>query len=43
MLTGKLRVEDGLEGADVFVEKPINPNKLLSIIDTKLRNQDFEE
>ena len=43
MLSGKSCFDDKFNGADVFVAKPINPLKLLSIIDTKLRNRDSEE
>ena len=42
MLTGKTWLQGSIEDADVFVGKPINPEKLLSIIDTKLKNQDSE-
>jgi len=42
MLTGKARLGDRVKNADVFIEKPINPVKLLSIIDTKLKNRDSE-
>lgn len=42
MLTGKACLGDNFEGADVFVVKPINPVKLLSIIETKLKNRDSE-
>ena len=42
MLTGKTWLQGSIEGADVFVGKPINPEKLLSIIDTKLKNRDSE-
>jgi DNA-binding NtrC family response regulator len=42
MLTGKTGLRDSIEGADAFIEKPINPEKLLSIIDTKLKSRDSE-
>ena len=42
MLTGKTWLQGSVEGADVFVGKPVNPEKLLSIIDTKLKNRDSE-
>jgi DNA-binding NtrC family response regulator len=42
MLTGKIWSQNSFEGADAFVGKPINPEKLLSIIDTKLKNRDTE-
>lgn len=37
LLTGKVDLEGDIEGADVFVKKPVNPEKLLSIINSKLR------
>jgi len=43
MLTGKTQLCDIVQGADVFVGKPVTPEKLLSIIDTKLRNKIIEE
>jgi len=42
MLTGKTWLRNSIEGADAFVGKPVNPEKLLSIIDTKLKNQNSE-
>ena len=42
MLTGKTFLQDCVEGADAFVGKPINPEKLLSLIDTKVRLRDLE-
>jgi len=43
MLTGEIGLQNSIEGAaDVFVGKPVNPEKLLSIIDTKLKNRDSE-
>ena len=42
MLTGKTWLQDDIEGADAFVGKPVNPDKLLSIIDTQLKNRDTE-
>ncbi len=36
MLTGKIELRDSIEGADVFIEKPVAPEKLLSIINSKL-------
>ena len=42
MLTGKTGLQDSFEGADAFVGKPVNPDKLLSIINTKLQNRDTE-
>ena len=42
MLTGKTWLEGSIEGADVFVGKPVSPDKLLSIIDTQLKTRDSE-
>ena len=42
MITGKSWLENSIQGADVFVAKPVNPERLLSIIDTKLKNRDGE-
>ncbi len=42
MLTGKTWLQGSIEGADAFVGKPVNPEKLLSIIETKLKNRDSE-
>ncbi len=36
MLTGKIELRDSIEGADVFIEKPVAPEKLLSIINSQL-------
>ena len=36
MLTGQIELEDTIEGADVFIRKPVAPDKLLSIINAKL-------
>jgi len=41
MLTGEVLRND-VEGAQVLLGKPVNPEKLLSIIDTKLKNRDSE-
>ena len=41
MLTGEIGLQNSIEGAaDVFVGKPVNLDKLLSIIDTQLKNRD---
>ncbi len=40
MLTGKSLY--GVEGADALVRKPIQPDKLLSLIDSKLKNKNLE-
>lgn len=42
MLTGKTWLQNCIVGADAFVGKPVNPEKLLSIIDTELKNRDSE-
>ncbi len=36
ILTGKTDLQNSIEGADVFIGKPVNPEKLLNIINTKL-------
>ena len=43
MLTGKTFLEDQVKDADAFIGKPVNPEKLLSIIDTKIRDRTLEE
>lgn len=42
MLTGKTQLQDCVEGVDAFVGKPVNPDKLLSVIDTKIKIRDLE-
>ena len=42
MLTGKTWIENSIAGADAFVGKPVNPEKLLSIIDSELKNREAE-
>ncbi|HMK95843.1 MAG TPA: response regulator [Candidatus Limnocylindrales bacterium] len=42
VLTGKIERQTCIEGADVFVGKPVDPGKLLSIIDSKLKNREAE-
>ena len=39
MLTGKTLVQGSIEGADALLGKPIAPDKLLSIIDGRLKNR----
>jgi len=36
MLTGRIEFEDSIEGADAFIPKPVPPDKLLKIIESKL-------
>ncbi len=42
MLTGKTLLQNSIEGADALLRKPIAPDKLLSIIDSKLKNRNVE-
>jgi DNA-binding response OmpR family regulator len=42
ILTGKALLQDSIVGADALLTKPIAPNKLLSIIDSKLKSRDLE-
>ena len=42
MLTGKNLFRSSIEGADALVGKPVNPDKLLSIIESKLKNRNLE-
>ena len=42
MLTGKTDRQGNVLGADFFVWKPVRPEKLLSIIDTELKNRSTE-
>ena len=42
MLTGKTLLQDSIEGADALVKKPVNPDKLLSIIDCNLKSRNIE-
>jgi DNA-binding response OmpR family regulator len=42
ILNSELDPPVDIEDADVFVEKPAPPEKLLSLLDTKLRNRDLE-
>jgi two-component system response regulator GlrR len=36
MLTGNIELEDSIEGVDAFILKPVPPEKLLNIIESKL-------
>ncbi len=42
MLTGKTLKKELAEGADALVSKPVNPECLLSIIDSKLKDHNIE-
>jgi DNA-binding NtrC family response regulator len=42
MLTGKAHMKNSIEGADVLLEKPIAVDKLLSVIDSKLKTLNLE-
>jgi DNA-binding NtrC family response regulator len=42
MLTGKAFIKNTVKEADVFLNKPISPDKLLSVIDTALKNRNSE-
>jgi DNA-binding response OmpR family regulator len=42
MLTGKNLFQGKIEGADVLIGKPINPDKLLSVIESKLKSGNIE-
>ncbi len=39
MLTGNIQLLKNLRGADAFLGKPVNPQKLLSVIDSKLKDR----
>jgi len=36
MLSGRIELEDNIEGADAFIPKPVAPDRLLNIIESKL-------
>jgi DNA-binding NtrC family response regulator len=42
MLTGKMLMKNSIEGADVLLRKPIAPDELLSVIDSKLKDRNIE-
>ena len=42
MLTGKTLWQTSIEGADELLKKPIQPDRLLSIVDSKLKNKNIE-
>jgi DNA-binding NtrC family response regulator len=42
MLSGKTHLKRSIEGADVLLEKPIAVDRLLSVIDSKLKTQNIE-
>jgi DNA-binding NtrC family response regulator len=37
LITGKIYLQESVEGADAFFAKPVDPAKMLSVIDTKLQ------
>jgi DNA-binding NtrC family response regulator len=43
MVSSEPALPDDLEGAAVFLEKPVAAEKLLSVLDTVLRNCDIED
>ncbi len=43
MLTGKVNLKNCIKGADAFLGKPVSPESLLSVIDTKLKQKNMEE
>jgi DNA-binding NtrC family response regulator len=42
MLTGKALLQNSIEGADALLGKPITPDRLLSVIDSKLKERNLE-
>ena len=42
MLTGKFLWQTSIEGADALLRKPIQPDHLLSIVDSELKNKNTE-
>lgn len=42
MLTGKLQLADGVKGVDALLGKPIKPDRLLSLIDSKLKDRNID-
>jgi CheY-like chemotaxis protein len=42
MLTGKMLLGEIVAGADALLNKPIQPEQLLSIIDSKLKTKNIE-
>lgn len=42
MLTGKIHLKSHIKGADAFLDKPVNPEKLLGVIETKLKQKNIE-
>jgi len=42
MLTGKNLLLESFEGADALLRKPVLPDYLLSVIDSKLKNKNIE-
>ena len=42
MLTGKMLLQNSIGGADALLKKPIQPDQLLSLIDSELKNKNIE-
>ena len=42
MLSGKASLQESVEGADMLLRKPVHPEYLLSIIESKLKNRNLE-
>lgn len=42
ILSGKIMLQDSIVGADALLTKPITPDKLLSLIDSKLKGRNLE-
>ncbi len=42
VLTGKMLGQNNIEGADALLGKPIAPDELLSVIDSKLKKRNME-
>jgi DNA-binding NtrC family response regulator len=42
MLTGKTLSRNSIEGADALLGKPIAPDRLLSVIESKLKNRNID-
>jgi DNA-binding NtrC family response regulator len=42
VLSGKTYLQDTVQGADAFIAKPVDPARLLSIVDTKIKHRNLE-